>query len=283
MILDCSNGNRGAQLRLRIGSVPYLNAKPLVDWFHSPECDADVDIIYAVPSRLAEMLRAGEIDVCNCSIFESIRAPGLAIIPGISIASDGDVQSVRLFCRVPIEKVKTVALDASSLTSSAMTRIIVSDIYGISPYYRTTPPNLDNMLAECDAGLIIGDLKLFDLHEGTTVYDLGERWKALTGLPFVYAAWQALEDKVTAEMAAVLNTAKNWGTARLGELAEKWAVRLDLPIERCSGYFLNAMQYDLTERHIQGLKLFQEKCAAHGLVDEVVQLTFGAPNHGFGV
>src|SRR5579859_4688343 len=102
-------------MRLRIGSVPYLNAKPLVDWFHSPDCDADVEIIYQTPSKLARMVRSGEIDLCNCSIFESLREPGLAIIPGISISSDGPVKSVRLFCSKPIYELQTVALDTSSL------------------------------------------------------------------------------------------------------------------------------------------------------------------------
>ncbi len=79
-------------MRFRIGCVPYLNAKPLVEWFHSPECDADAEVIYAVPSRLAAMLRAGEIDVCNCSIYE-IYASARACVyfPNISIASDGGV------------------------------------------------------------------------------------------------------------------------------------------------------------------------------------------------
>ncbi len=81
------------------------------------------------------------------------------------------------------------------------------------------------MLNECDAGLIIGDLKLFDLHAGTTVYDLGERWKALTQLPFVYAAWQTPAEKASPEMTAILNAAKSWGLGRLDELAGKWAHR----------------------------------------------------------
>jgi chorismate dehydratase len=259
-------------MRLRIGSVPYLNAKPLVDWFHSPNCDADVEVVYAVPSRLAAMLRAGEIDVCNCSIFESLRLHGLSIIPNISISSDGDVKSVRLFCRVPISRVQSVALDSSSLTSAALTRIILSELYGIAPVYFDAQPELDAMLEDCDAGLIIGDLKLFDLHAGTTVYDLGERWKVLTALPFVYAAWQTPTDKATPEMAEILSAAKNWGLSRLEELARKWALRMDLPFERCLEYFLNAMQYDLTDRHVEGLRLFQEKCLTHGLITNKVPI-----------
>ena len=259
-------------MSIRIGSVPYLNAKPLVDWFHSPECDADAEVIYAVPSRLAAMLRAGELDVCNCSIFETLRLPGLCVIPNISIASDGEVKSVRLFCKIPVSELQTVALDTSSLTSSALTQIALAEIYSIAPHYRDAAPNLESMLTECDAGLIIGDLKLFDLHAGTTVYDLGELWSSLTRLPFVYAAWQAPIEKATPEVAAMLGTAKQWGAARLDELAHKWALRMDLPPQRCLDYFLHAMQYDLANRHLDGLRLFQQKCVSHGILKTAIPI-----------
>ena len=91
---------------MRIGSVPYLNGKPLVDWFHSEEAEGEVEIVYAVPSHLAAMLRSGEIDVANCSIFEGLQQPGLVLLPNISISADGAVKSVRLFSRVPLEKSK---------------------------------------------------------------------------------------------------------------------------------------------------------------------------------
>lgn len=258
-------------MRLRVGSVPYLNAKPLVDWFHTQECttnvDGEVEVIYAVPSQLARMLRAGEIDVCNCSIFESMRAPGLRVIPNISISSQGSVKSVRLFCKIPVSQVKTVALDSSSLTSAALTQIILSEVYGIRPNYVHSAPDLDAMLTTCDAGLIIGDLKLFDLHTGTTVYDLGACWQQLTGAPFVYAAWQAPVGTAGRELEELLHTAKMWGLARLDEIAHRWARQMDLPEAQCLDYFVNAMDYDLTPRHVEGMRLFQAKCVSNGLVD----------------
>src|SRR5579871_4582488 len=133
-------------MTLRIGSVPYLNAKPLVDWFHSAECDADVTVHYAVPSELAKMLRAGEIDVANCSIFEAFQAPGLTLIPNISISSDGPVKSVRLFCKKPMAEIRSVALDTSSLTSSALTRILLREVFSLQPCYYHHAPQMEAML-----------------------------------------------------------------------------------------------------------------------------------------
>ena len=251
---------------MRIGSVPYLNGKPLVDWFHSEWAEGDVEIEYAVPSRLAAMLRSGEIDVANCSIFEGLQQPGLVLVPNISISANGAVKSVRLFSKVPLEKIRTVALDTSSLTSSALTRILLKEAIGISPAYHHHLPDVDAMLDQYDAGLIIGDLKLFDLRPNTIVYDLGEGWKDLTGMPFVYAGWLAREDRASAEMTLLLTKAKEWGVEHLEALAVKWAARMNLPRDRCRDYFFNVMNYDLMPDQLLAIRLFQQKCLEHGLI-----------------
>ncbi len=262
---------------LRIGSVPYLNAKPLVDWFHSPDCDADVEITYAVPSQLAHMLREDALDVANVSIFEGLQNPNLQLIPDISISAYGPVKSVRLFSKVPLEHIRSVALDTSSLTSTALTKILLQEVFGLSPCYEHHPPQLDAMLASCDAGLIIGDLKLFDLLPGTTVYDLGQGWYDLTGLPFVYAGWLTREERASAQMVEILKAAKTWGTARLEELASQWAQQMALPHDRCHDYLLHVMNYDLTPFQLDGMRLYQRKCAEHGLIDTIHPLPFAAP------
>ncbi len=254
-------------MKLRIGSVPYLNAKPLVDWFHGPECDADVEITYAVPSELARMLRNDLLDVANVSIFEGLRAPGLTLVSGISISAYGPVKSVRLFAKTPLDSIRSVALDTSSLTSVALVRILLSEAFGLTPRYEHLPPTLDVMLANCDAGLIIGDLGLFDMPAGTTVYDLGQGWYDLTGLAFVYAGWLTREENATPQIAEILHEAKRWGVERLDDLAQKWSPKMDLPLDRCSDYLINVMNYDLTPHQLAGLQVFQQKCYHHGLID----------------
>lgn len=133
------------------------------------------------------------------------------------------------------------------------------------------------MLAQCDAGLIIGDLKLFDLMPGTVVYDLGQGWHDLTGLPFVYACWLAHEDRISGEMTQILTTAKKWGLSRLEELAVKWSARLNLPLDRCLDYLIHVMNYDLTPEQMEGLRLYQQKCFEHGLIPALHSLRF--PTH----
>jgi|SRR5579871_1393781 len=262
-------------MTIRIGSVPYLNAKPQVDWFHSLECDVDVEITYAVPSELAHMLREDRLDVANVSIFEGLQNPQLVIVPGISISAYGAVKSVRLFSKIPLDQIRSVALDTSSLTSSALTRILLREQFGITPEYSHHKPDLTAMLAGHDAGLIIGDLKLFDLLPGTVVYDLGQGWQDLTGLPFVYACWLARADRATPDMSAILTRAKEWGLARLEQIATHWAARMQLPLDRCLDYLIHVMNYDLTAEQIGGLTLYQQKCVEHGLISAIHPLRFG--------
>jgi len=253
-------------MALRIGSVPYLNAKPLVDWFHSPDCHADVEIVYAVPSALATMLQERRLDVANVSVFEALRNPNLVILPNISISAHGSVKSVRLFAKKPLHELTSVALDSSSLTSAALTRILLAEQFGAHPHFVSHPPHLDRMLAQHDAALIIGDLRLFELLPGTLVYDLGRGWLDLTGLPFVYACWIAPQESVSEEMLALLHHAKEWGLKNLDMLTTKWAHQLQIPFDRCWDYLHCVMNYDLTPNQIEGLKSFHQKCVQHDLL-----------------
>jgi len=250
---------------MRIGSVPYLNAKPLIAWFASPECDGDFEVIEAVPSELAVMLAEGRIDVAMVSSFELFRKPSPTLVPGISIAADGPVKSVRLFSRVPFERIRSVALDTSSLTSAALTRILLDELYGLRPEFAPHAPDLAEMLDRADAALLIGNIDLFRT-PAEHILDLGEAWKRLTGLPFVYAAWLARSEAAAQEAAPILTRARDWGIERLDAIAEEWARRMDLPLDQVRDYFLNVMRYDLDDEKLAALDVYRERCIRHGLV-----------------
>ncbi len=248
---------------IRIGCVPYLNAKPLVAWLHSKACEADVNLAYEVPSLLADGLRDGRLDVALLSTFELFRSPSLSLVPGVSVSADGPVKSVRLFSRVPFEQIKSVALDTSSLTSTALIRILLNELHGIYPVYIRHSPDLQAMLSRCDAALLIGDLKLFDT-PARYIMDLGEAWKSLTGMPFVYAAWLARAE--SGEVNDLLLNAREWGIRRLEPLAQEWSTRLDLPVDRVRDYFTNIMKYDLDEEKRAALREFKNRCIIHGIL-----------------
>jgi chorismate dehydratase len=256
-----------------IGSVPYLNGRPLIRWFMDTEEGraSGIRVIEAVPSVLAKMLEADEIAAALVSSVELFRAPSLTYAPDAVISADGPVESVRLLSRVPIAEIQTVALDTSSLTSVALLKILLAELYGRTPCYTSAPPNLDAMLAECDAALLIGDLGYREYDPNLHVLDLGAAWKELTGLPFSYALWIGRPERLTPEINDALRRAKEWGITHLPRIAEIEHERYHETYERAYHYVAEVMRYDMGEREREALRVFGEKLAAHGLIPEPTQ------------
>jgi chorismate dehydratase len=223
-------------------------------------------VVEAVPSELARMLERGEVAAALVSSVELFRSPGLTHAPGAAVAAEGPVLSVRLLSRVPIEQIRSVALDTSSLTSVALVKILLSERFGLHPQYGHSPPNLDRMLAEAEAALLIGDLGYREYDPSLRVLDLGAGWYDLTALPFIYALWIGTQRSLTPDLAAVLVRAKEWGKAHLEEIARtEFAVRNET-YERTLDYLTRIMRYDVGPREEQALRLFGQKAREHGLV-----------------
>lgn len=240
-----------------LGSVPYINAVPLSRWFETPEGEGFAKIRYEVPSALAHQLSRRELDVALVSSVETFRQKSTVIIPGIAIASEREVMSVRLFSKVPFERLQKVALDTSSLTSTALIKILLKELYAVKPEYVSLPPNLNRMLAECDAGLLIGDAGMTANANGLYVLDLGAAWFRLTGLPFVWAVWLANTRTDLERLTTLLHRAKAWGLTHLEELAAHESIRTGLGSDICIHYLTQIMVYDLEPRHLQGLERFR--------------------------
>ena len=139
----------------------------------------------------AELLQAGDVDLGLTPSIEYLHAPDYRFVPGIGIGSRGPVTSVAIFSTRPMAEVRTIALDTSSRTSVALTRVLCHDWFKIAPAFVPQGPSLEAMTAAHDAALLIGDpaLEADAAALGLTKIDLGEAWPAMTGLPFVYAAW----------------------------------------------------------------------------------------------
>lgn len=178
--------------RFRVGCVPYVNARPLVACFDQP--NEFVEVVYDVPSRLPALLDSGEVDAILVSSIEYLRREDLVIAADVGIMSNGPVASVRLLSKVPLEQIKTLALDQSSMTSNMLAQIILAE-KGVRPRLVTMEPNQTAMLAECDACVLIGDMGLEADGTGLVDVDLGAAWTEMTGLPFVWALWLAKRDR----------------------------------------------------------------------------------------
>ena len=258
---------RVLEMPIILGVVPYLNALPL---YHTLRNLPDVQIVAAVPSQLAPMLDCGECDVALIPVVEHFRGVGDAIISQSCIGCTGNVRSVLLFHRMPIETVKSVALDTSSRSSVALTRVILSDLFGISPAYNNAAPDFQTMLRENDAALLIGDnalLAVQNVPPDVRVLDLGKAWQQLTGLPFVFAAWVSRRGlQESAELAALLDNARIAGVRQSDEIARIAAQTSRVPQDIIASYFREAIEYSMTAAHRLGLEEFRARCKKNGLL-----------------
>ena len=175
--------------RPKIGAVSYLNTKPLVAGL---ETDAsDYQLIFDLPSHLADKLSQGELDVALIPVIEAAANPDYTIVSDACIACQGPVWSVKLFSKVPIAEIKTLALDEGSRTSRALTRIFLANKFGIEPDCQLLPIDQDWTQTDCDAALVIGDRAMKTEAANFPIsLDLGTAWHDWTGMPFVFAVWQ---------------------------------------------------------------------------------------------
>lgn len=258
---------------LRLGAVSYLNTKPLV---HGLDAYPDqFDLRFDVPAKCAELLREGTVDLGLIPAIEYLRGD-YSIVPGIAIASDGEVATVAIFTRKPIAKVETLALDLSSRTSVALTRVLCAKRWGIAPKFTSAEPDLEAMLQKADAALVIGD-PAFDIDpaaQNVTKIDLGAEWKALTGLPFVYATWVGRPGAATPAQCRALLDAKQRGLANLPEIAKQASGGDPAAEQRALSYLRDNLRFDLGAAEQAGLSKFHELAAEIGIVPEVKPLRF---------
>ena len=248
--------------KLRVGSVPYINAAPLTRWLETDEATPFVEVVYAPPSVLARQLQARELDVALVSSVELARREDARPVADLCIGSRDAVLSVRLFCKTPLRQVRTIALDTSSLTSVALTQILLTRAYGVQAAYRRAAPDLDAMLQQVDAALLIGDLGMTAAHpEVREVVDLGSAWRAYTGLPFVWALWLVNAETPDQPLADLLRRAYQWGKAHIDALVEAESRRAGIPHDLCERYLKQVMVYELDESLRAGLSRFLHEYA----------------------
>ena len=262
-------GHGAASGLLRLGAVSYLNAEPTV---HGLEREPGFRVERDVPSRVAERLHAGEVDLGLVPSIEYAFGRH-AIVPGVAIASRGPVRSVCLFHRMPLERVRKVALDTSSRASAGLVRVLLHARLGRDPEYVPMAPGLDRMLAAADAALLIGDPAL-DLESDVARLDLGEQWTRITGLPFVYAFWAGPKGAVSPGGVARLQRALASGLAALGEIAARQARGDRARAAKYEAYLRDNIVYRLGEAERAGLVEFFRRAHALSLIPAVPELRF---------
>ena len=258
--------------KLKVGAVRYLNTKPLV---HGLAGSADFDLLFDLPSRLADRLAAADLDVALIPTVEAFQNPEYTIISDACIACRGPVWSVKLFSRVPLAQIKSLALDEGSRTSVALVRILLNERFGIEPQLEPLPIGETTGNTQADAILLIGDRAIHPPAEKfTAVWDLGDQWCRWAELPFVFAMWTARPGVEVGSLGEALAAARDAGALQLEHIAAAEAAAVGLTPEECLHYFRDNLHFQLGERERQGLELFRKLSVQRGLAPDAAPLRF---------
>jgi len=245
---------------LRLGSVSFVNARPLI---HGLDEQPDVRLTLDVPANLLDGLRESRFDLALLPVIDYQRMDNLQILPAGGIGSDGHTLTVRIFSRTPIERIGSLACDPDSHTSVALARIVLSRAYNIRPEFL----ELRAGAATSDAQLLIGDKVICEAPVGYPhQLDLGEAWKDLTGMPFVFAAWMGRPQAMSAAADQVLRHAKASGLANVDQIIARYAVPRGWPADVAREYLTRYLQFDIDEPQFDAIRAFHRMAAEEGII-----------------
>ncbi len=237
------------------------------------------EISYTVPSRCAAELEKGTADIGIIPSAAYVTIPGLVILPGVAIASKQAVRSILLVSRKSLDQIETVALDSSSITSACLARILFEKYWGGKREYRSLSPDLELMLAEHDAALLIGDPALKINRSQYQTWDLAEEWIRFTNKPFVFAFWAVREDAIkrsVLDLAQIFQQSRDHGLepANLSQISRNWATKIGLDPSEIHDYLTANIFYYLDEDCLSGLSLFYRYGHDCGALPSVPELQF---------
>ena len=249
---------------LRVGSVSFLNAKPLI---YGLDADPGIRLGLEVPSMLLAGLREGRYDVALLPVIDYQRMEGLRLLTSGGIGCDGPTLTVRIFSPVPIEQIETLACDTDSHTSVALARVILAEQYGVRPEFVVLDALREGQAAANVAKLLIGDKVVAQEPPRSLMphqLDLGGAWKDLTGLPFVFAAWMAPADVELGDLPHRLAAAKAAGLAHVDDIIAREAGPRGWPADVARRYLTEYLHFDLGAPQLKGIAHFHQLAFRHG-------------------
>jgi predicted solute-binding protein len=243
-------------LKPQVSVVSYLNTVPLVWGMLHGRQRGLFDLSFAIPAECADRLADGRADIGIVPSVELNRQK-LEIIRGTGIACHGPVRSILLISKVPFEEIRTLATDACSRTSVALSRIVLAKKYGVEPQLFSERPHLGSMLEHCDAALIIGDaaLVLDTADLPFHVLDLGTEWTEMTGLPMVFAVWAARAEVPAQDPAPFLESLR-FGMAHIDDIVREEHSKLGISEALAREYLTRNIVFELGDREYEGLTKF---------------------------
>ena len=260
---------------LTIAASSYLNSAPLLwSFLHGP-MSGTVEFVEAVPAKCAQLLAQREVEAALVPVIEYQRMPDVSLVRDVCVGSKEEVLSVVLVSRKDeLGDIRTVALDESSRTSATLVKLIFREFLEIEPKWTTHSPNIEGMLEENDAALIIGDPAMRFSRTEVKVWDLARLWRNYTGLGFVFAMWMVSNEAAEKSLQVDFAEARDKGLQALDEIVSFYQDKIPLTQEELRNYLSKNIAFSLDESMREGLQLYFDLAHKHGLIEEVKPLSF---------
>lgn len=277
--------------RPRVGHIQFLNCLPIYWGLARTGTLLDLELTKDTPDRLSSLLVDGTLDIGPIACMEYLKhADDLVLLPDIAVGSDGAVTSCLIVSQVPLRELdgRRVALGSTSRSSVRLARLLLEEREGVRPEYFTCPPDLPVMMQDADAAVVIGDAALRAyLHQaddlGLLVYDLGEMWKAWTGLPFVFAAWAVRKDyleqnpRIVREVHRAFLESRDLSMAEVDKVCEQAARWEAFDEQALRRYYTEALDFSFGERQLAGVREFARRVASDSGFDPELEISVLQP------
>ena len=259
----------------QLAASSYLNSVPLIWSFLHGSRKGTVNLTDPVPARCAQLLEEGAVQAALVPVIEYQRIPEISLIPDVCVGSKGKVRSVVLVTRMQdLREVRSVALDESSRTSATLMKIIFFEFLGMEPKWVTSVPNVDRMLKDNDAALIIGDPAMTFARDDLRVLDMAGLWREHTGLGFVFAVWAVRNQDSSTISPIDFASARDEGLEQIEAMLSHYGREIPLPRSELKEYLTDDITFHIDEPMKQGMKLYFELAHKHRLIDQVKPLMF---------
>lgn len=260
----------------RISASSYSNTAPLIWSFLYGSLRGQFELILDnAPARSAELLAQRRVDCALVPVIEYQRIPDLLLVPDVCVGARQSVRSVCLVTKgMDLADVRSVALDNSSRTSAAMSKIVFREFYGFDPVWSSAEPDLEQMLAENDCALLIGDPALSissaeNNESGLRKFDLVEVWQRFTGFGFVFAMWMVTASAVEEVRSIDFKGVRDEGLNHLSEIVANYESEICLTAEDFRKYLSENISFSITEDLQHGMELFFSLAFRHKLITEM--------------
>ena len=259
----------------RLAASSYLNSAPLIWSFLNGPHRENVDFLEAVPSRCARLLSESVVEGALIPVIEYQRIASGCLVPDVCVGSQKEVLSVVLVSKnKQLNDINTVALDESSRTSATLVKVIFREFLKREPEWTTSAPNIQEMLDNYDAALIIGDPGMGFRRRGLNVWDMASLWRQYTGLGFVFAMWMVRDEAVERARLVDFAGARDEGVAHIEEIIETYQDKIPMLVDELRNYLTENIVFNVDEQMQEGLRLYFELAFKHGLIEIVKPLRF---------